>query len=67
MENTEISLEQKEKYVEMVKECRSMIKSGKYTQCPCPKKKCEWHGKCFECVYLITFLPPGDWIQIHPL
>lgn len=52
MENIEISLEQKEKYVEMVKECRTMIKSGKYTQCPCPKKKCEWHGKCFECVLL---------------
>lgn len=52
MEKNEISLEKKEKYAEMVKELRAIIKSGKYTKCPCPKQKCEWHGKCFECVML---------------
>lgn len=42
----------KEEYVELIKELRQMIKSGKYAECTCPKKKCEWHGKCFECVMI---------------
>jgi len=48
----EITLESKEKYVDMVKELRATIKSEKYSKCPCPKVKCEWHGKCHECVLL---------------
>lgn len=43
---------EKEEYVEVIKELRAMIKSGKYTKCPCPKVKCEWHGNCFECVMI---------------
>ena len=42
----------KEQYVERVKELRAIIKSGKYSKCPYPKDKCEWHGQCFECVSL---------------
>ena len=42
----------REQFVEMVKECREMINSGKYNKCPCPEIKCEWHGNCFECVLL---------------
>ena len=43
---------EKEQYVEIVKELRGMIKSGKYDACPCPKVKCEWHGRCRECVMI---------------
>ena len=43
---------EKEQYLEVVKKNRALIKSGKYTQCPCPKPYCEWHGKCFECVLI---------------
>lgn len=42
----------KEEYVELIKKLREMIKSGEYAKCTCPKQKCEWHGKCFECVMI---------------
>lgn len=40
----------KEEYVELVKEIRAFLASGEDAGCPCPKTKCEWHGKCYECV-----------------
>lgn len=43
---------EKEQFAEMVKNLRGIIKSGEHSKCPCPKAKCEWHGKCFECVLL---------------
>ena len=52
MECIEISQEDKEKYLEKIKECREMINTEKNRHCTCPKIKCEWHGKCFECVLL---------------
>ena len=52
---TEISLEDKEQYAALIKELRTMIKSGRYAKCPCPKLKCEWHGQCFECVMIHRF------------
>ena len=50
MEKPEISLEDKEQYVKEHQELRALIESGRYSECPCPKLKCEWHGQCFECV-----------------
>lgn len=42
----------KEEFVELIKDCREQIKSGKYDKCACPELKCEWHGKCRECVMI---------------
>jgi len=40
----------KTEFVKVIKNIRKMIKSGKYSKCSCPKKKCEWHGNCYLCV-----------------
>lgn len=42
----------KDEYVQLVKKLRAVIDSGAYDACPCPKKKCEWHGRCRECVLI---------------
>lgn len=42
----------KDEYVKVIQDLRTMIKSGKYAKCPCPKTKCEWHGNCHECVMI---------------
>ncbi len=42
----------KEQFVELIKDCREKINSGKYEKCSCPELKCEWHGKCRECVMI---------------
>ena len=40
----------KSEYVKVVKSIRAMLASNEGAGCPCPKVKCEWHGKCYECV-----------------
>ena len=40
----------KPEYAKLIKKIRKMLGSGKYSECPCPKKKCEWHGNCYHCV-----------------
>jgi len=42
----------KEEYYEIIKTNRSILKYPNNLKCPCPKVKCEWHGKCQECVAL---------------
>ncbi len=42
----------KEEFREVVEKCRELIKSREYAKCTCPKVKCEWHGKCYECVLI---------------
>lgn len=42
----------REEFVEEILDCREKINSGKYDKCPCPVKKCEWHGNCHQCVLL---------------
>jgi hypothetical protein len=37
-------------FVKVVKNIRAMLASGRDAACTCPKVKCEWHGKCYECV-----------------
>ena len=37
-------------YSEVVQEIRSILKEPENLKCSCPKVKCEWHGKCQECV-----------------
>lgn len=40
----------KEEYYEVVKEIREMLRNPENFQCSCPNLRCEWHGKCRECV-----------------
>ncbi len=40
----------KEEFRRVVESCRELIKSSEHAECTCPKTKCEWHGKCYECV-----------------
>jgi len=40
----------KKEFVKQVKGIRAMLDGGEDAKCPCPKAKCEWHGRCYECV-----------------
>ena len=40
----------KNEYVEVIKGIRSFLSTDEDKNCTCPKIKCEWHGKCYECV-----------------
>jgi hypothetical protein len=40
----------KDEYVNLVKEIRTTLASGKEAQCSCPKTRCEWHGDCYNCI-----------------
>ncbi len=40
----------KKEYVKVVKGIRAMLASDVDAKCTCPKTKCEWHGRCHECV-----------------
>ena len=42
----------KEAFYALVKELREVAKNPENQKCSCPKVKCEWHGKCMECVTL---------------
>jgi hypothetical protein len=39
-------------YNTIVKEAREILKDPAIFKCSCPKVRCEWHGKCQECVAL---------------
>jgi hypothetical protein len=41
-----------EEFAEAIQASRELIRSGRYTECPCSQSRCEWHGKCFECVMI---------------
>jgi len=45
----------KEEYYEVVKEIRNMLNNPKNFNCSCPNVRCEWHGKCQECVAIHRF------------
>ena len=42
----------KEEYLALVLANRAVLASPEGAECPCPKRKCEWHGQCYECVRL---------------
>jgi hypothetical protein len=42
----------KEEYYQLVLKLRKIVSDPQNLKCPCPKIKCEWHGKCQECVAL---------------
>ncbi len=42
----------KEEYYKLVQEIREIVSNPENRKCPCPKTKCEWYGKCLECVTL---------------
>ena len=45
----------KEEYYELVKQNRKIASDPEFLKCPCPNVKCEWHGKCKECVAIHRF------------
>ena len=40
----------KEEYAERLKGWAQRLEAGECDDCPCPKTKCYWHGKCRDCV-----------------
>ena len=40
----------KEEYYKLVQKNREIANNPSCLKCPCPKIRCEWHGKCKECV-----------------
>jgi hypothetical protein len=40
----------KEEHYELVLRLRKIAADPEKQKCPCPKVKCEWHGRCLECV-----------------
>jgi hypothetical protein len=42
----------KEEYYQLVLKLRAILSDPANLVCTCPKRKCEWHGKCLECVAL---------------
>lgn len=45
----------KEEYYQIVLKNREIANDPARTKCPCPKVRCEWHGKCKECVAIHRF------------
>jgi hypothetical protein len=48
--NKEKSMRTKEEFYKLVIELRKIAANPVNQKCSCPKLKCEWHGKCLECV-----------------
>lgn len=42
----------KEEYYEDTLKNRAVLESQEVLDCSCPYSRCEWHGKCRECVAL---------------
>ena len=42
----------KEEYYEDTLKNRALLESQEVLDCSCPYSRCEWHGKCRECVAL---------------
>ena len=42
----------KEEYYEDTLKNRALLESQEVLDCSCPYRRCEWHGKCRECVAL---------------
>lgn len=42
----------KDDFYRHVLENRRIVSDPENLNCPCPKTKCEWHGRCRECVAL---------------
>lgn len=40
----------KEQYARQLKAMKDRLDSGECSDCPCPKTKCYWHGRCRDCV-----------------
>lgn len=45
----------KEEYYELVLKNRALAADPEITECTCPNTRCDWHGKCKECVALHRF------------
>ena len=45
-------ISKEEYYKDIVLVNRAILSDPENLKCPCPKVKCEWHGKCRECVAL---------------
>jgi hypothetical protein len=40
----------KEKFVDIIKEIREVLRTDECTECSCPNMRCEWHGDCYSCI-----------------
>jgi hypothetical protein len=50
--NVKPNTRQKKEFLKHIQALRAMIRSGTFAACPCVQLKCEWHGRCFECVMI---------------
>ena len=41
---------EKDEFVKAIERSRELVGSGEYEVCPCSQVRCEWHGKCYDCV-----------------
>ena len=48
----ENNMRSKKEFYDLVRNLRKILKDPANLKCSCPKIKCEWHGKCRECVAL---------------
>jgi hypothetical protein len=42
----------KKQFLKLIRQARAFLATAEGADCPCPNTKCEWHGKCTECVRL---------------
>ena len=40
----------KEKFVDVIKGIREVLKTDECAECSCPNIRCEWHGDCYSCI-----------------
>jgi len=40
----------KEKFVDVIKGIRKVLKADESAECSCPNIRCEWHGDCYKCI-----------------
>ncbi|MDR3563058.1 MAG: hypothetical protein P4N59_16730 [Negativicutes bacterium] len=57
----------KEEYYESVLKNREIASDPKNLRCSCPNVKCEWHGRCRECVALHRYYQDHVPACFHPL
>lgn len=50
--NVRPKAKEKERFLKSIEDLRAMIRSGTHAACPCVQMKCEWHGRCYECVMI---------------
>ena len=60
-------MQTKEEYYQYCLKHRELVKNTEITKCTCPKKMCDWYGKCKECVALHRYYNDHLPACLHPL